>query len=406
MSEGNGASALVPAVSTALLRPVANPAELVTAHKEATEVIAKVLEPGRDFGSVPGTSDRQVLMKAGAERLLVSFGCYATTVIIDSEADHNMAVRYRLAKWVDKPQPSKDEQARMKALGLGRNKKFGERWAWQESEVEEGEAFGVYRYVVRTDIIHRQSGQVVGSGLGSCSTAESKYIRAPRDAENTVLKMAKKRSMVDAVLSTFGLSDRFTQDIEESAPAAPEPTPEPPFKAGDWFKSIGGTKETFAEFNAEGWGERFKSAQDVGVRTVEQLRAFLTDGERPSAHEAFNPFEDDEPGKSTSSEAEPSVSNVSPQPISATNEASNGSTKPTSSTPTPEPDEDAGIASAIRPYEVSTSEGRKLRAAAKRMGKNLAVEAAKCQTKTFEALMVALDPDWKPGEKSEVAVPA
>jgi len=163
MSQENGASALVPAVSTALLRPVANPAELVTAHKEATEVIAKVLEPGRDFGTVPGTSDRQVLMKAGAERLLVSFGCYATTTIVEHEADHNLPVRYRLSKWVEKTQPSRDEQARMKALGLGRNKKFGERWVWQESEVEEGEAFGVYRYVVRTDIVHRATGQVVGS---------------------------------------------------------------------------------------------------------------------------------------------------------------------------------------------------------------------------------------------------
>lgn len=395
MTEGNGASALVPAVSTALLRPVANPAELVTAHKEATEVIAKVLEPGRDFGSVPGTSDRQVLMKAGAERLLVSFGCYATTVIIDSEADHNMAVRYRLAKWVDKPQPSKDEQARMKALGLGRNKKFGERWAWQESEVEEGEAFGVYRYVVRTDIVHRATGHVVGSGLGSCSTAESKYIRAPRDAENTVLKMAKKRSMVDAVLSTFGLSDRFTQDIEESAPAAPEPTPEPPFKAGDWFKSIGGTKETFAEFNAEGWGERFKSAQDVGVRTVEQLRAFLTDGERPSAHEAFNPFEDDGSGEGTQADGTPGSA--------TTATAATATPASAGASPEPEGDEETSIAAAIRPFEVSTSEGRKLRAAAKRMGKNLAVEAAKCRTKTFDALMVALDPDWKAA--AEVAVP-
>lgn len=163
MSAGNGASALVPAVSAALLRPVANPAELVAAHREATDVIAKVLEPGRDFGSVPGTADRQVLMKAGAERLLVSFGCYALATIVEHEADHTLLVRYRLSKWVDKPQPSRDEQARLKASGVGRNKKFGERWVWQEAEVEEGEAFGVYRYVVRTDIIHRASGQVVPS---------------------------------------------------------------------------------------------------------------------------------------------------------------------------------------------------------------------------------------------------
>lgn len=355
MSAGNGASALVPAVSAALLRPVANPAELVAAHREATDVIAKVLEPGRDFGSVPGTADRQVLMKAGAERLLVSFGCYALATIVEHEADHTLLVRYRLSKWVDKPQPSRDEQARLKASGVGRNKKFGERWVWQEAEVEEGEAFGVYRYVVRTDIIHRASGQVVGSGLGSCSTTESKYIRAPREAENTVLKIAKKRSLVDAVLSTFGLSDRFTQDIEETVST---PEPEPSFKAGEWFKAIGGTKEAFAEFNSEGWGERFRKARDAGVRTIEQLRSLLADGETPE------PLQDDDLGEA---------------PTSATSHGEN-----------PRAGEDA-----LRAFDLTVSECRRIRAAARRMNVNLELVAAQTSPRTFEALMRAIDPEWQ-----------
>src|SRR5690606_10620038 len=58
-------------------------------------------------------------------------------------------------------------------------------------------------------------GVVIGEGVGSCSTMESKYIDRPRDCENTALKMAKKRAYVDATLTTFGLSDQFTQDVED-----------------------------------------------------------------------------------------------------------------------------------------------------------------------------------------------
>ena len=47
---------------------------------------------------------------------------------------------------------------------------------------------------------------------------------------NTILKMAKKRAMVDAALSAGRLSDVFTQDMEDlPRPAAPEAAPaEPP----------------------------------------------------------------------------------------------------------------------------------------------------------------------------------
>src|SRR5690606_23849470 len=68
---------------------------------------------------------------------------------------------------------------------------------------------------------HRESGLVIGSGMGSCSSLESKYISRPRDLENTILKMAKKRAYVDATLSTFGLSDQFTQDVEDMAEGTP-----------------------------------------------------------------------------------------------------------------------------------------------------------------------------------------
>ena len=111
------------------------------------------------------------------------------------------------------------------------------------------------KYVVRADIIH-VSGTRIGSGVGSCTTDESKYqyrwlteyklkgigysdqeiqtlpsqerksssgsfrvyrIRNPEilDLDNTILKMATKRAEVDAALSLPGVSGVFTQDIEQ-----------------------------------------------------------------------------------------------------------------------------------------------------------------------------------------------
>lgn len=132
---------------------------------------------------------------------------------------------------------------------------------------------GHKEYRVNCTISHIESGKVLGSGMGSCSTMESKYrYRETRDFKvigdasaipndyrqkkqayrqqglgckkvgdefvwvqyskgsgektenpdiadtyNTVLKMAKKRAHVDAILTVTAASDIFVQDDEEMA---------------------------------------------------------------------------------------------------------------------------------------------------------------------------------------------
>ena len=132
---------------------------------------------------------------------------------------------------------------------------------------------GIHReYQVTCNIFHQTTGEFLGSGVGSCSTMESKYryrnappvltdrpvpkeywndrdpkhLGGPRyqakkndegrwmiaeksdgervenmdvaDQYNTVLKMAKKRAHIDAVLTVTGCSDIFTQDMEDFQP--------------------------------------------------------------------------------------------------------------------------------------------------------------------------------------------
>ena len=73
---------------------------------------------------------------------------------------------------------------------------------------------GFFQYQVRCKLY--KNGTLITEGLGSCNTKEKKYIK--QDAytvDNTVLKMAKKRALIDATLLVASLSEVFTQDVED-----------------------------------------------------------------------------------------------------------------------------------------------------------------------------------------------
>jgi hypothetical protein len=107
------------------------------------------------------------------------------------------------------------------------------------------------RYRVFCVGTHQTTGTILGTGLGECSSGEEKYkwrravceeefdgmpetrrrvkygrksgghftvqqVRTePSDVANTVLKMAKKRALVDFTLTALGASDMFAQDLED-----------------------------------------------------------------------------------------------------------------------------------------------------------------------------------------------
>ena len=179
MSDNKKALAAIPSPVGGLAKPLASPDELIKYHQEIGSLITKSLEKGRDYGPIPGTKgDKCNLLKPGAERVCTAFGVSPEFEITEQEVDH------------DKP-----------------NK-------WQKYN-KSGTSFGRYRYVLKCRLVGRSDGRLFGEGVGSCSSMESKYIENPRNVENTVLKMAKKRAFVDATLTAFSLSDRFTQDMED-----------------------------------------------------------------------------------------------------------------------------------------------------------------------------------------------
>jgi len=126
------------------------------------QVIQKTLHQGHDFGIIPGT-DKPTLLKPGAEKILMLMGLRSEFEIVESARDFEK---------------------------------------------------GFFQYQVRCRLL--KGDMVITEGLGACNTRERKYLKAdPYTMDNTVLKMAKKRAMVDAALLVASLSDVFTQDLED-----------------------------------------------------------------------------------------------------------------------------------------------------------------------------------------------
>jgi len=187
--------AIEPAVSAlSLVRPIAQPMELLAYQEDLSNLIKNALKPGVDYAAVPGTNV-PALMKPGAERLNLAFGATPEIEILEKEIDHHCVVRWTKRKKVYNNRYKGDNSFTMAN--------------------EEGTSFGLYRYVVLCKIV--RSGRVLGECIGACSTLESKYIDRPRDCENTALKIAQKRAFVGATVTAFALSNRFGEDAIDHA---------------------------------------------------------------------------------------------------------------------------------------------------------------------------------------------
>lgn len=179
-------------------------------------IVQKTLIKGMDYGVIPGTQ-KPTLLKPGAEKLAKIHGLADEYEILEKIED-----------W-DKP---------------------------------------FFHYLLKCRLRHMQSGVIVSEGTGSCNSKENKYrwrwvkekeipnnldpadllsktmrgqygeytqYRVENDdiftQVNTLLKMAQKRAMVNAVLSACRLSAVFTQDMEDMIPpekAIEKPEIQPP----------------------------------------------------------------------------------------------------------------------------------------------------------------------------------
>lgn len=126
-------------------------------------IVAKYLKAGRDYNRLPNTT-KPTLLKSGAEILADVFGFRTTAKVINRIADY-------------------DKQ------------------------------FVLYEVCVT---VINSDGNIIAEGLGSCNSRERKYLKTDFASNlNTVLKIAKKRAFVDAILTATHASHIFTQDMED-----------------------------------------------------------------------------------------------------------------------------------------------------------------------------------------------
>lgn len=126
------------------------------------QLVQNQLKQNHDYGIIPGTP-KPTLLKPGAEKILMLMGLRSGFEIVDSARDF-------------------------------------EKGFFQ---------YQVKCYLYRGDIL-------ITEGLGAANTKERKYLKQdPFTIDNTVLKIAKKRALIDATLLVASLSEVFTQDIED-----------------------------------------------------------------------------------------------------------------------------------------------------------------------------------------------
>lgn len=169
-----------------------NIANTMAKIQQMQNVVKKTLKKGHDFGEVPGTS-KPTLLKPGGEKICMLFGLNPEYEFLQTTEDYD--------------------------------KEF-------------------FSYNIRCTLFRNR--QPVAQGVGSCNSKEKKYrfvnvdtipetyigqseeytdkygrvrykINNPDICSlvNTILKMAKKRAFIDAVLQVASLSEVFTQDIED-----------------------------------------------------------------------------------------------------------------------------------------------------------------------------------------------
>lgn len=132
--------------------------------EQLKEFVQEVMVKGVDYGVVDGFS-KPTLLKPGAEKLCDVFGFSKTVEVVN-----------RIEQW----------------------------------------ECGIFAYEVKLTLTRKENGIIEAEGLGSCNSKEAAFQHQNSfTIVNTVLKMAKKRALIDAVLSAIRASGLFTQDIED-----------------------------------------------------------------------------------------------------------------------------------------------------------------------------------------------
>ncbi len=184
------------AVAVRSVRPMSPAvAEVRTNINLMVEVMKSCMVDGMHFGRIPGV-DKPSLFKAGAEKIMATFRLSADPHVED--LSQGGEIRFRVKVEI------KAKDGSFVGAGIGECSSGEEKYSWRKAVCQK--EWDVTPETARRIKFKASYGKV----------DEILQVRVnPSDVANTILKMAKKRALVDAVLTATGASDLFSQDIED-----------------------------------------------------------------------------------------------------------------------------------------------------------------------------------------------
>lgn len=156
-------------------------------------VMLSEMQDGIHYGTIPGCGDKPALLKAGADKLCMTFRFAPKYEIEDLglDGERRYIVRARLYSI---------KHGLFLGEGIGEASTLEDKYAWEKA----------------SDVVYDEMTDPTRRRIKHYQTYDQKQVRANiADRGNTVLKMGKKRALVDAILTVTACSDMFSQDLDE-----------------------------------------------------------------------------------------------------------------------------------------------------------------------------------------------
>ena len=175
--------------------------EVMKARAERIKELAQsIMTEGVHYGRIPGCGTKPSLWKPGAEKLLMAFQLTVKPVVINLSTPKE--IRYQVIVNVH------TFSGVFVGAGVGEASSHEERYAWKAAVCDQEWE--------QTPVENRRIKFSKKTDNGGEEVVQVKQVRTnPSDVANTILKMAKKRALIDATLTVLGASDIFTQDVED-----------------------------------------------------------------------------------------------------------------------------------------------------------------------------------------------
>ena len=182
-------------------------ADTVQKVRTLQSTLKNILTENHDYGKIPGCGDKATLLKPGAEKILMAMGITSTYELAEHTEDFKDKGFFAYTvKCILQKNGIKITE------GLGHANSKEKKWALEfvyEKDLPEG----TDKDLLRKKKIETQKGTFYKYEVEADANSKA----------NTILKMAKKRAQIDAVLSVASLSEIFTQDFDD-LPQEDEPT--------------------------------------------------------------------------------------------------------------------------------------------------------------------------------------